>query len=100
MLLLVLFLRWWFPSLLPSSLDTLAIAAEMRAKGSLPSSLSLWAVENPLLERDASRLLRKVRLLLWLLLLLPLSCSRGADSNQDGGPLCLCQLVLSALPPP
>jgi len=47
-------------SLLPSSLDTLAIAGEMRANGSLPSSLSLWAVENPLLERDASRLLRKI----------------------------------------
>eukprot|EP00192_Tetraselmis_astigmatica_P011442 CAMPEP_0117670670 /NCGR_PEP_ID=MMETSP0804-20121206/12899_1 /TAXON_ID=1074897 /ORGANISM="Tetraselmis astigmatica, Strain CCMP880" /LENGTH=367 /DNA_ID=CAMNT_0005479029 /DNA_START=330 /DNA_END=1429 /DNA_ORIENTATION=- len=46
--------------ILPSSLDTLVMACKLREEGALPRDLSLWAVENPLLEKDASRLQRKV----------------------------------------
>jgi len=47
-------------SFLPSSQDTLAIASALRRDGDLPSSLQLWAVTNPLIEADATRLERKV----------------------------------------
>ena len=45
-------------SLLWSSFDTLQLAGEMRERGELPASLSLWAVENPMLN-PVSRLQRK-----------------------------------------
>jgi hypothetical protein len=48
-------------SLLPSSQDALRTAEKLRAAGELPASLSLWAVANPLIETDASRLEQKVR---------------------------------------
>jgi len=47
-------------SLLPSSQDTLRTAANLRSAGELPASLSLWAVANPLIETDASRLEQKM----------------------------------------
>ncbi len=48
-------------SVLRDSFGLIALAREMRDHGELPRSLALWAVENPLLERDAARLQRKVR---------------------------------------
>ena len=43
----------------PNSFELLQTAAALRKQGSLPQSLGLWAVENPLLN-SASRLERKV----------------------------------------
>lgn len=40
-------------------MQTLAMAADMRHRGDLPKSLSLWAVENPLIN-SVQRLQRKV----------------------------------------
>ena len=40
-------------------MQTLAMAADMRHRGDLPASLSLWAVENPLIN-SVQRLQQKV----------------------------------------
>ncbi|KAK9824200.1 hypothetical protein WJX72_008491 [[Myrmecia] bisecta] len=45
--------------LLPSSLDSLRMAARLRGEGVLPAEVSLWAVENPLVNQP-SRLVHKI----------------------------------------
>ena len=46
--------------LLASSFDLLRAAAQLREAGELPARTALWAVENPLRERGAGRLERKL----------------------------------------
>ena len=46
--------------LLASSFDLLRAAAHLREAGDLPARTALWAVENPLRERGAGRLERKL----------------------------------------
>ena len=45
---------------LPGSVSLLRAAARLRAGGAIPAATSLWAVANPVTERDASRLEAKV----------------------------------------
>uniref|UniRef100_A0A061R353 Uncharacterized protein n=1 Tax=Tetraselmis sp. GSL018 TaxID=582737 RepID=A0A061R353_9CHLO len=84
--------------LLPSSLDTLAMAGEMKARGNLPGSLRLWAVENPLLEYDAQRLRRKIEAGAEVVVTQPPldwdSFQRWADDADRLGLLEQCQLVV------
>ncbi len=39
-----------------NSIQALEVASRLRAQGTLPSSLALWCVDNPLVQSDASRL--------------------------------------------
>jgi hypothetical protein len=46
--------------LLPGSLSLLRTASALRSSGAIPAATSLWAVANPVTERDASRLAEKI----------------------------------------
>ncbi len=45
---------------LASSLDSLKVASNLRSRGLIPPTTQFWAVSNPNIERDASRLEKKV----------------------------------------